>query len=126
MKHIGKKYKPSSDLTIFTVIGPVTPAELAEAINEFYEGVTSKDVLWDLSRGDFSLISNTVIQDLVKIPKAQYLARKGGKSALVAEKDLAYGIARVYKARTAMDPLPFETKVFRTMEEAHQWLDFKE
>ena len=126
MKHISKQYEASSALTIFTVIGPVTPAELAEAINEFYEGITSKNILWDLTRGDFSLISNTDIQDLVKIPKAQYLARKGGKSALVADKDLAYGLARIYKSRTAMDPLPFETKVFRTMEEAHQWLDFKE
>lgn len=126
MKHIGKRYEASSDLTIFTVIGPVTPAELAEAINEFYEGVTSKDVIWDLTRGDFSLISNTDIQDLVNIPRSQYLARKGGKSALVADKDLAYGLARVYEARTAMDPLPFETKVFRTMKEAYQWLNFKE
>jgi hypothetical protein len=123
VNHVGKKYEVSSDLTIFTVIGQVTHDEIKEVINEFYEGVTSKNVLWDLNRGNFELISNEEIQDLVNIPRSQYLARKGGKTAIVAGKDLAYGMARIYEARSRTDPVPFETRIFRTIEEANQWLN---
>ena len=123
MKHVGKRYEVASDLTIFTVIGPVTHSEIKEAIDEFYEGVASKNVLWNLAGGNFELISDTDIQDLSKIPKAQFMARKGGKTAIVADKDLAYGMARAYEARTHIDSLPFDTKVFRTIEDAYQWLD---
>ena len=126
MKHVGKKYEASSDLTIFTVIGQVTHGEIKEVITYFYEGVTSKNVLWDLKKGKFELISNEEIQDLVNIPKSQYMARKGGKTAIVADKDLAYGMARIYETRTQISTLPFDTKVFRTIEDAYQWLNFTE
>lgn len=126
MKHIGKRYEKTADLTIFRVIGPVTPQEIKEAINEFYEGITTKNVLWDLARGNFELISNVDIQEFVSIPKSQYMARKGGKSAIVADTDLAYGMARVYEARSQAASLPFETKIFRNIEDAFQWLDYTE
>jgi len=124
MKHIGRKYKASSDLTTFTVIGQVTHNEIKESIDNFYEGVTSKNVLWDLTRGNFELISNDNIQNLVSIPRSQYLARKGGKTAIVADKDLAYGMARIYETRSSVDQLPFQIKVFRTIEDAYKWLNF--
>ena len=126
MKHVGKRYETISDLTIFTVIGQVTHEEIKEAINEFYEGVASKNVLWDLSKGNFEMISNVDIQQLASIPKSQYMARKGGKTAIVADKDLAYGMARIYEARSQADSLPFETKIFRNIEDAYQWLNLTE
>jgi len=107
MKKVGKRYEVSSDLTIFTVTGRVTHDEIKEVINEFYEGVASKNVLWDLAKGNFELVSNEEIQDLVNIPKSQYMARKGGKTAIVADKDLAYGMARIYEARTQITPPAF-------------------
>ena len=123
MKHVGKQYEASSNLTIFTVIGRVTHNEIKEAINEFYAGVVTKNVLWDLSIGNFELLSNDDIQDLANIPRSQYLARKGGKTAIVADKDLAYGLARVYESRSIANPVPFETRIFRSTEAANHWIN---
>ena len=125
MKNVSKRFEAASDLTIFTVTGKVDREEIEKAIADFYAGTITKNVLWDLEKGNFELISNDDIQDLVNIPRSHQLTRKGGKTAIVADKDLAYGMARIYEARSQLDTLPFDTKVFRTLEEAYQWLNSK-
>jgi len=53
-------------------------------------------------------------------------SRQGGKTAVVAPKDLVYGLARMFQIMSDTDDFPFETRVFRSYEEAEQWLLEKE
>ena len=42
-------------------------------------------------------------------------------SVVIGSQDIAYGLARMWAAY--VEPAPFETAVFRTMEEARTWLE---
>jgi hypothetical protein len=47
-------------------------------------------------------------------------ARGGGKSAVVAGRDVDYGMARI--AQVHLEPLGVELAVFRELQEAEEWL----
>ena len=49
--------------------------------------------------------------------------RKGGKSAVVASSDLQYGVSRILGTLYEIEGYPTRLGIFRTMEEAMEWLD---
>jgi hypothetical protein len=56
--------------------------------------------------------------------KAQYKDKfKGERTAVVVNNDLDFGISRIFYVK--MDNQKFEMNVFRTVDEALQWLDIK-
>lgn len=69
---------------------------------------------------DFTQVTNIKISPMEspQVAKAAPFA-EGSKRAAVASSDLIFGMGRVYEAHSAADA---EIRIFRTMEEAQEWL----
>lgn len=122
MRNVQIQIDSQYDLTTFTVVGKVAAEVVRNAIQKFYEGNVTMNVLWDLSGSDLSSITSSEINGIAKTPRKYASMRTGGKTAIAAPTDLTFGLTRMYGIMTEVQDLPFETQVFRTTEEAHQWL----
>jgi len=122
MNNISKLVDHQANLTVYIVSGEVSLEDIKTEIQRFYEGNITKDVLWDLSECDVSKVTFKDIQNLAYIPRKHYKTRTGGKTAIVAHRDITYGLSRVYASLTELQALPFETKSFRSIKEAREWL----
>lgn len=123
MGNINKHIDIANDLTVFTVEGKLSADEVQKSISEFYDGVVTLNVLWDLSGCDASGIQSSEIQDIAQVPRKDAgLSRPGGKTAIVATADIMFGLSRMYELLTQITNPEFETRSFRTIAEAHRWL----
>ena len=122
MADIKIQVESESDLTIFTVIGAVTAGDARDAIQKFYGGRMTLNVLWDLSQSDVSKLSSDDVYSIAHTPRKYAEMRKGGKTAIVAPTDIAFGLTRMYEFMTEIQNYSFKTQAFRTTREAHRWL----
>ena len=116
----------SKKLTIFTVSGTITALEFANAIRSFYAGDLTLYALWDLRNGKIESTDNDVWNLARSVSSLNLSSRRGGKTALVAGEGRPFGLARMYQLITDTMPLPFEIKVFTSIDEAHNWLETEE
>jgi hypothetical protein len=116
----------SKKLTIFTVSGTLTASEFASAIRSFYAGEVTLYSLWDLRKGKIKATDDDVWNLARSASTLNLTSRRGGKTALVADKGRPFGLARMYQLITDTMTLPFEIKVFNSIEEAHNWLGTEE
>ena len=116
----------SRNLTRLVVAGVVSAAEMRRAIEQFWESpALTRDVIWDYSEASLTKLSVGELRDLVPVGKRyghRLAERRGGKTAIVAPGDLAYGMMRVSETLSGMSEYTFEIRVFRSMEEADAWL----
>ena len=112
----------SKKLTIFTVSGTITALEFANAVRSFYAGDVTLYALWDLRNGKIESTDNDVWNLARSVSSLNLSSRRGGKTALVAGEGRPFGLARMYQLITDTMTLPFEIKVFTSIEEAHNWL----
>lgn len=90
--------------------------DICNAIDDVAENYPSELKLWDMSCGlDFTDIQ---IEQMAEYAKTKFLLPS--KSAIVAPKDLDFGIARVHDVYREDEFV--EQKVFRTEQEARVWL----
>lgn len=111
------------DIATFTADGDLTLDEIMAIALMLYDQPT-KDVLFDLtaaSTPDFSI--NDIMQIASLKQRSESPGRIDGKTAIVAKKDLAYGLSRMFQSLSEMNRVPFEVSVFRTIEEAKEWLE---
>ena len=116
----------SKKLTVFTVSGTITALEFANAIRSFYAGDLTLYALWDLRNGKIESTDNDVWNLARSVSTLNLSSRRGGKTALVAGKGRSLGLVRMYQLITDTMTLPFEIKVFTSIEEAHNWLETEE
>ena len=116
----------SKKLTIFTVSGTITALEFANAIRSFYAGELTLYALWDLRKGKIESTDNDVWNLARSVSTLNLSSRRGGKTALVAGEGRPFGLATMYQLITGTMTLPFEVKVFTSIEEAHNWLETEE
>jgi len=114
------------DLTIHKYSGNLTEQGLLNTIQSFYEDSPTLYTLCDYSDASVDLISLAFVRQLYSMVQKLGFSRQGGKTAVVAPKDLVYGLARMFQIMSDTDDFPFETRVFRSYEEAEQWLLEKE
>jgi hypothetical protein len=122
---ITKTTDPDRDLTIYTCEGIILAKDVLQAIDEFYQGTITRNVLWDLLEADLNQVSSKEVQ-LIATRVAEHAPdKKGGRTAIVAFKTLALGLSRMYEIRTEMsNPAPMaQTQVFQTLKEAFAWFD---
>ena len=112
----------SKKLTIFTVSGTITALEFANAVRSFYAGDVTLYALWDLRNGKIESTDNDVWNLARSVSSLNLSSRRGGKTALVAGEGRPFGLARMYQLITDTMTLPFEIRVFSSIEEAHNWL----
>ena len=122
MGNIQKRVEAQNALTIYTVTGKISGDEVQDVIREFYEGHTTQKVLWDMTQCDVSAITTEDVKKIANLQRKQANLRRGGKTALAAPEEVSFGLSRMYELLTELRKLPFETRTFRTREEANEWL----
>jgi len=117
--HIDK----TRDLTIFKSTDVLSFDMALPVVKAFYEGDPTRHVLWDLiDTTDIQFTSEEVLS-IVRF-KPRYEGKRGiGKTALVAQKDILFGLSRMFEIQSGIQEAPYPVKVFRSLDEAHQWLD---
>ena len=82
----------------------------------------TKNVLWDLTMAELEHLLPKDVQSIGKTPRKFTEERKGGRTAIVAPSDLAFGLARMYEFTADPAEVPVTIQVFRSVQEADQWL----
>jgi hypothetical protein len=123
---IEKNVDTQHNLTIHRASGKITSQELLSSINSFYDGSPTLYTLWDFSKAALSSISNESIRQMFSLVQNRGTNRQNGKTAIVATKDLEYGMSRMFQIMSTDNEFPFTIKVFRSYDEAIQWILRKE
>jgi len=110
------------DLTIHDVTGTVSEEEMHNALENFYNKKPTKLLLWDMSGTDVSHVTSDILEKFIGKSVEFGLRRQGGRIAIFASEDLQYGLARISKVFAEMNSAPFSFHVFRSRQEALQWL----
>ncbi len=111
-----------SDSSFFTSSGRISFTEALEVIKRFYADNPTANVLWDFDQSSFEDISAESITELALFRERFRGQRTDGKTALVASRDVQYGLLRIFKSLSDSSDLPFEVRVFREMDKAREWL----
>ena len=110
------------DLTIHSCSGSLTKEEFMDAIQSFYKENPTRYVIWDFAKASLADIPSDCVRRSTEMVKRLGVARRNGKSAVIASSDLEYGLARMFQIMTDNGEIPFKIKVFRYFGEATQWL----
>lgn len=111
-----------SGLTINIAKGEIKLEDLLNWISSYYSGITTKYILWDFNEADLSNITTEEIRKIAKEVKKKSDIRAGGKTALVFNGDLDFGLGRMYEAFAEIEGIKFESMSFQNIAEARKWL----
>ena len=122
---IKKEIDKAKQLTIFTVDGELDIDELSAHYKSYYEDEKpSKNVIWDFrSAVGGSKLTNELIKYYASFPKRYAHKRPVGKTAFVVKGDFSYGLGRMMAAFAEIEYVKLTVNVFRSMDQAIQWLD---
>ena len=122
MGSIETTYDLAHNLTIIKATGRMKPADFREWTAAYYTGTVTLHSLWDLSQADLSDIKTEDLRDDAVQTKDLADVRKGGKTAIVSEKSLEFGIGRMLEVFYGLEDMPFEIQVFYNLDSARRWL----
>lgn len=114
------------NLTVFTIVGDTSFEEIMATLRSLYAASPTRDVMWDLRAGTISTLSYEQLNDIVDFVARVAEERAGGKTALVTWQQVDYGIARSIDGRGERRALPFNTRTFRSYDNALHWLSTDE
>ncbi|MGD8761551.1 MAG: STAS/SEC14 domain-containing protein [Desulfobacteraceae bacterium] len=116
--------KPDERLVILVHVGTVTDDEFLSFYKTLYEDTRfdkSFNLLVDLRQAESSVRSTGALDEFADFMRRQFVASTARlKVAVVAPKDISFGLARMYKVFS--DDMPWEFEVFRAVEAALAWL----
>lgn len=113
---------PQADLTIHTVIGPAEQEEMYAALMAGGPENQTRLVLWDMSGAEVGHVTAEILRPFIMKAAELGQAREGGRTAVVAPDDLAYGLAHMSEALTELAESPYRLRAFRSQAEALVWL----
>lgn len=115
-------FDTAKDLTLVKATGKLTSEDFHDWMVKYYEGEVTTFVLWDLTGVDLSGLSTDEVKEIVQHTRRISDIRQGGKTALVFDKTLEYGMGRMFETYSDIANMPFEFKAFRNLEDARKWL----
>jgi hypothetical protein len=113
---------PNTNIASLTVMGRISVSDLLVELDKFYAGPSTALALCDLSNADLGLLSSKDLDLLARHTAGRAAARAGGRTAIVAMSDLAFGLSRMYGMLAEYSKHSVAIRVFRGHEEALQWL----
>jgi hypothetical protein len=124
---IKTKYDKDKNLTLCTISGDVTEFEILDAIKTLFDfPELTNCILWDTRSANFAKPFNKKQIDQIIIVlesnRKRYNERCDGKSAIVVNNDLNYGICRMLEMHIRLEGFPVVPKPFRTMKDAVDYL----
>jgi hypothetical protein len=108
------------------VIGEISFEEVMTTLRQFWEGQLTISVLWDFRKGSMARFSFIEIERVADYVTFQAEKRTGRKTATVVSRESEYGLSRLINTLRVIRKVPLQLKIFRSMEEANQWLDEEE
>ena len=109
-------------LTIFKATGVFQYDEIISAVKSFYEDEPTENVLWDLTDITGVQLTSGQIETIANFSLRSDGTRPEGKTAMVAAEDETFGLSRMFGTLSEIKTVPIEVNIFRSMEEAYQWL----
>jgi hypothetical protein len=110
------------DMTEKIVVGELTVADVITEMDRFYGGPITRRVMWNLEAATFNTLNPADVEYISQTASPRIIARKNGKSAVVATSDLGYGFSRMYQAYREISMVPVPYRSFRVRQEAIDWL----
>jgi|WetSurSiteA1Bulk_404760.scaffolds.fasta_scaffold59407_2 hypothetical protein len=122
MSNIKIRVEPDKYLSTYFFAGEVTVEQIISAQAEFYSKEPMLFLLVDFTQADLSVLTSKDLRTILSGAEKNGHVRKGGKTAVVASGNLAFGMARMYEIMAEIQDLPFFVRAFRTQDEALMWL----
>ncbi len=113
-------------LTTHTVIGEISFEEVMSTLKQYWEGQPTMFLLWDFRKGSMAQLSYVDLERIVDYVTFHSEKRASGKTAIVVSRDLEYGLSRILDTLRDIRKVHSQLGVFRSVEEANQWLDEEE
>lgn len=110
------------DLTVNSVSGEITAAEVRAKIVEYYEGEVTGSILWDFSKAEIHDVTLEDVQELVELSNSYASRRIGGKTALVFSSASGFGLGRMFDIQKSIVAQPVNHASFRSLADALEWL----
>lgn len=116
-------FDPAKSLFVCTVTGEVTFDQLVNFQIEYFEKYLAKNIILDLSLASVNKIETRDIEAIAEISDSKKgLRPPNSKTAIVASSPVAFGLARMYLIYSELKDLPWESNVFKSMEDALDWI----
>lgn len=115
------RFEPDTGIAHYVATGELTLAEVLAALGEVYSDPAYKSPsrsLWEMKDAHPKLDGDDVLS-VVNFVRTHRPSGEG-RAAIVAERDLAFGLSRMYELLA--DDQRVATRVFREVERARQWL----
>ena len=122
MAKIDVSINAKDDLTVFTVTGSLSHEDIIKFSNQYYMEIPPSKVLWDTRNGTVLDISTNEFRNIAKRMKELTVRRIGGKTAFVEDNNEDFGMGRLYESFAMSEELPVSYRVFRTIDDAKNWL----
>lgn len=122
MASIKRINKAEKSLTILTVSGMLTIEEVIHAFENYIKHDVTPHLLWDFTDADLSQLDPEGMKQIIAFVKSKAHFRKNGRTALVGNQDLSFGISRMYKTLSEIEEHPLSHYVFRDIDKALAWL----
>jgi len=123
---ITKQFDSTKILTTFKCDGDLSFREIVGSMKDFYGGIDNpptKKLIWNLRNATIWSLTMEELKAIAQLSVENEGLMKGGKTAVVAPKDIDFGLARIYQAHTVGSER--ELMVFRTLDEAKEWMDLE-
>jgi len=121
MKFRVHQYK-ELDLTIHEATEQIDTHDIISLLEDFYQSRVTTYLIWDLNKGGNPELSPDDIARIIGISVKYGSQRKNGKTAIVTDNDLYYGLSRMYESYSAIEPdMSLQVQVFRDFEQAIAW-----
>jgi len=117
-----------NNLRRHTVTGVLTVEDLAQELKDIYsqEGCQANmNVLWDVRDTDLSSFTEEQVRRIRDLVKDQWGSGDTSRAALVAEKELNYGLLRMYELLLEVYTSN-KIRVFKNMEDARKWMNIQD
>jgi len=110
-------------LTVFKVTGMLRYDELLTVVKSFYAEDPTKHVLWDMIDATEIQVTSKEVETIANFRLRFEGKRTWGKTAIVAQKDIIFGLSRMFQIQSDVQQAPYPVKVFRSIDAANQWIE---
>ena len=110
----------SKNLTVFTAKGALTFDDAISVVKAFYDDGPTKHVIWDMTDTTEVQLTSKEVEKIATFEPRIKGKRALGKTAFVAQKDILFGLSRMFEIHSEMVNSPYPVMVFRNIEQAYE------
>ncbi|HHP7234116.1 MAG TPA: STAS/SEC14 domain-containing protein [Desulfobacterales bacterium] len=116
-------FENTPSCAVFHAVGEISFDQVCDSLAAFYRETESHpvaNVLWDIRAADVSRLTSAEMERLPLFAGRFTHARKGGRTAIVAAREVDFAVTRLISFFS--HNLPVTVRAFRNLEEAESWL----